>query len=43
MRETVHRAAYLANETDLTNRAAAAKMDVAESTFYRYLRLYRKR
>ena len=43
MKETVHRAAYLANETDLTNRASAAKMGVAESTFYRYLRLYRKR
>lgn len=42
MREKTRRAAYLAHETDLTNRAAAEKMRVAESTFYRYLRLYRK-
>jgi len=43
MKEAVCRAAQLAHETDLTNRAAARKMGVTESTFYRYLRLYRKR
>lgn len=42
MRKKVRRAAYLANETEMTNRKAAEKMGVAESTYYRYLRLYRK-
>lgn len=42
MEKKVKRAARLAHDTDLTNRDAAKKMGVAESTYYRYLRLYRQ-
>ena len=41
MHRKVRRAAHLAYEKDITNREAARRMGVAESTFYRYLRLYR--
>jgi DNA-binding transcriptional MerR regulator len=41
MSRKVRRAAHLAHEKEITNREAARRMGVAESTFYRYLRLYR--
>jgi transposase-like protein len=41
MTQKCRRAAHLAYEKDITNREAARRMGVAESTFYRYLRLYR--
>lgn len=41
MKKKTRRAAHLAEKCD-TNRAAAQKMGVAESTFYRYLKLYRQ-
>lgn len=40
MDRKIRRAARLAEKCD-TNREAAARMNVAESTFYRYLKLYR--
>jgi len=42
MARKVRRAAHLAYEKDITKREAARRMGVSESTFYRYLRLYRE-
>ena len=41
MEKKIRRAAHFYYETDLTPQAAAEKMEVAISTFYRYIRLYR--
>lgn len=41
MERKVRRATHLVHEKDISKRQAARRMGVAESTFYRYLRLYR--